>query len=142
MSSTSDEGAGGAGGGPPKKDLIKHVGKAEMVELLDDYETLGREGSGMVVIDVRRPDEVAMSGKLGPTVHTLPVEVIMQANAFGMDDDDFEDLTGFEKPKPDETLVFSCAAGIRSVYACQMAAQNGYSSLVNYVGGASEWFSS
>jgi rhodanese-related sulfurtransferase len=37
-------------------------------------------------------------------------------------------------------LVFSCAAGIRSVHAAQFAAQNGYTKLVNYKGGANEWF--
>lgn len=113
-----------------------------MSELLDDYELEGREGSQYCVIDVRTEDEVAYTGKLSPSVYTLPVQVIMGANAFAMDADDFEESFGFEKPSVDETLVFTCAAGVRSVYACQFAAQNGYSNLVNYVGGSNEWFSS
>ena len=65
---------------------------------------------------------------------------IMEKNVFALDEEDFEDITGFEKPAPDTTLVFTCAAGIRSVYACQFASQAGYSKLVNYMGGANEWF--
>lgn len=120
---------------------IKHVGKEEMKKILNEYEESGREASGCVVIDVRTEEEVYSTGKLSPSVHTLPVQVIMQANVFQMDPDDFEDYCGFEKPSLDETLVFSCAAGVRSVYACQFAAKAGYSSLVNYVGGSHEWFS-
>jgi len=120
---------------------IKNVGKLEMSQLVDEYESLGREGSGIIVVDVRRPDEVAATGKLGPSVPTLPVEVILQRNVFALDDDDFEEMCGFVKPQLEETIVFSCAAGIRSVYACQAATQAGYSKLVNYVGGANEWFS-
>lgn len=119
---------------------IKHVGKEEMKKILQEYEESGREASGCVVIDVRTEEEVYSTGKLSPNVHTLPVQVIMQANVFQMDPDDFEDYCGFEKPGVDETIVFSCAAGVRSVYACQFAAKAGYSNLVNYVGGSHEWF--
>ncbi|GAX28223.1 hypothetical protein FisN_41Lu018 [Fistulifera solaris] len=119
---------------------IKHVGKEEMRKILNGYEENGREASGCVVIDVRTEEEVYSTGKLSPSVHTLPVQVIMQANVFQMDPDDFEDYCGFAKPTVDETIVFSCAAGVRSVYACQFAAKAGYSNLINYVGGSHEWF--
>jgi len=111
-----------------------------MEEILEDYQEGGRAESGYVVIDVRTDEEVLATGKLGTDVHTLPVQVIMQYQVFQMDPDEFQEVCGFEKPALDETLVFSCAAGVRSVYACQFAAQAGYSKLVNYVGGANEWF--
>ena len=111
-----------------------------MEEILEDYEEGGRMESQYCVIDVRTEDEVRTTGKLSENVNTLPVQIIMQANAFEMDPDDFEVNFGFEKPTPDETLVFTCAAGIRSVYACQFAAKAGYSKLVNYMGGSNEWF--
>jgi rhodanese-related sulfurtransferase len=119
---------------------ITHVNKPQMEEILEDYEEGGREESQYIVIDVRTEDEVYSTGKLSPSVHTLPVQVIMQANVFEMPDEEFEDFCGFAKPSMDETIVFSCAAGIRSVYACQFAAKAGYSKLVNYMGGSSEWF--
>lgn len=115
-----------------------------MQQILQEYEddnTLAEYE--YCVIDVRTDQEVVATGKLSPKVHTLPVQTIMQANAFGMDEDDFEAAFGFTKPSLDVMLVFTCAAGIRSVYACQAAAaQAGYSNLVNYAGGANEWFSS
>jgi rhodanese-related sulfurtransferase len=120
---------------------IQHIGYDEMEEIIEDYENGGREDSEYCVIDVRTDEEVMATGKLSPKVFTLPVQVIMEYNVFGLDADDFEEICGFEKPTPDETIVFTCKAGIRSVYACQFAAKAGYSKLVNYVGGSTEWFS-
>mmetsp|Transcript_17410 Transcript_17410/g.22632 ORF Transcript_17410/g.22632 Transcript_17410/m.22632 type:complete len:206 (-) Transcript_17410:256-873(-) len=119
----------------------RHIGKAEMAEILDDYEHAGREESMYCVIDVRTPDEIRMTGSLGKNVYNIPVETLMHTNALALDDDDFEAEFGFAKPQMDETLVFSCAAGIRSNYACQAAALAGYTNLINYRGGANEWFS-
>lgn len=126
----------GDGTGPS----IENVGKEEMEEILEDYEAGGREESGYVVIDVREPHEVAYTGKLSPNTHTLPLGAIAQGNVFGLEDDEFEEICGFPKPDLSETLVFTCAAGIRSTHACNFAAQNGFSNLVNYRGGANEWF--
>jgi rhodanese-related sulfurtransferase len=114
---------------------IKHIGRAEMKQLLDQP-----ENESVVVIDVRTDEEVQATGKLAPHVHTLPVQVIHAKDAFKLSDDDFEDVAGFSKPALDQTLVFTCAAGIRSVYACRAAELAGYSKLVNYKGGAHEWF--
>lgn len=119
---------------------IKHIGWEEMNSLVNDYEDRGREESGLVVIDVRNVDEIAHTGKLSPNTITLPLPIIMNYNLFALDEDDFEEAIGFEKPSPDETLVFSCAAGVRSVHAAKFAAQAGYSKLINYAGGAGEWF--
>ena len=124
------------GGGIP----LKHIGREEMKAILNDYEELGREESGFVVLDVRNPDEIAYTGQLSPNTHTVPLPAIMQMNLFQLEEDEFEDVCGFPKPSPDETIVFSCAAGIRSVHAANFAAQAGYSNLVNYMGGANEWF--
>lgn len=119
---------------------MKHIGFDEMDALLEEYEELGREESGMLVMDVRNTDEVAYTGKLSPNTITLPLPAIMQYNVFALPEDEFEELCGFAKPAMDETLVFSCAAGIRSVHAAKFASEAGYSNLVNYMGGAGEWF--
>jgi rhodanese-related sulfurtransferase len=119
---------------------IKHIGKAEMEEILEDLDAGGREDSQYVVVDVRTGGEIVNTGKLSPSVYSVPIEVIMEHNVFELSEDDFEEICGFAKPMPDETLVFTCAAGIRSVYACQFAAKAGYSKLVNYVGGSNDWF--
>lgn len=111
-----------------------------MEEIIEDYEEGGREESGYLVLDVRETNEVEFTGKLSPNTVTLPLSIIGQQNVFSLDDDEFEEVCGFSKPTPDETLVFSCAAGVRSVHAAQFAAMNGYTQLINYTGGANQWF--
>ena len=68
--------------------------------------------------------------------------VLIQRGALQVDDDEFQEMFGFPKPSLDETLVFTCKAGMRSMYAAQIAASVGYENIVNYRGGADEWFSS
>lgn len=130
-SSGSDEGA----------IQLRNIGMAEMEEILEDYEEGGREDSGYIVMDVRELNEIEYTGKLSSNTHSLPLQLLMRENVFALDEDEFEEVCGFQKPQPDETLVFSCAAGIRSVHAAKFAAMNGYSQLINYTGGANQWFS-
>ena len=120
---------------------LQNIGKDQMEEILEDYENGGREESGYIVMDVREENEISFTGKISPNTITFPLQKLMQLQAFEMDEDDFEESFGFEKPGLDETLVFSCAAGVRSVHAASFAAQAGYTKLVNYRGGANEWFS-
>merc|ERR1712087_1077795 len=71
----------------------QHVNRAQMEEIVEQYE----EGdSEYIVIDVRTPGEVTNTGKLGPNVLTLPVQVIMEKDIFALEADDFEDIAGFE----------------------------------------------
>lgn len=103
-------------------------------------EQSSREDSGYCVIDVRGQDEVAFTGKLSEAVNTLPLPMIAEG-ALVMDEEDFQDAFGFEKPSFDETIVFTCKAGIRSQHAAQLAKMAGYTDLVDYKGGSDEWFS-
>merc|ERR1719428_988533 len=99
--------------GQQQQAQLKNVGLEEMDDLINDYEERGREETGMIIMDVRNEDEVQYTGKLSPNTITLPLPAIMQYNIFALPEDEFEELCGFEKPTLDETLVFSCAAGIR-----------------------------
>lgn len=125
--------------GEQQQPTLTHIEKAEMMEILSHVEN-GTGDVSYVVIDVRGFDEVASTGKLSESVHTLPLPVIASAGAFKLDEETFEEEFQFPKPKPDETLVFTCKAGIRSQQAAQFAAMSGYTKLVNYVGGADDWF--
>jgi len=58
-----------------------------------------------------------------------------------MVEDDFKAQFGFDKPQLDETLVFTCKAGIRAEKAANLAVVEGYSNIVVYTGGSDEWFS-
>ena len=128
-------------GGNGKAPDILHINREQMEEIVEDYESGGREESQYCIIDVRTEEEVRSTGKVSENVYTLPVQVIMQSKVFDMDPDEFEEYCKFPKPTFDETIVFTCAAGMRSVSACHFAAQSGYTKLINYTGGANEWFS-
>jgi rhodanese-related sulfurtransferase len=122
--------------------MMRNIGFEEMEDLIDDYEDKIRQGQdpGMVVMDVRTDPEVQSTGRISDSTVTLPLQIILNQNVFALPSADFEEVAGFEKPAMDTALVFSCAAGIRSVYACQAAAAAGYGCVVNYTGGANEWF--
>jgi hypothetical protein len=129
---------------------VEKVGKAQMTTILIEYEAQGKGSSGYAVINVRGEGEVEATGKLAPSIKTVPVQVIAEvsvakpllsvriishanlillffgSNAKGdmaLDDGDFELQFGFEKPQLDETLVFTCKAGIRAEMAANTAAR-------------------
>lgn len=103
---------------------INRVQMDVMSQIVEEYESEGREGSGYVIIDVRGEEEVAFTGKISPNTYTLPLPLIAREGedgAFNMDAEDFEEEFGFAKPGLDETLVFTCKAGVRSYYGAQYA---------------------
>ena len=116
------------------------IHREAMEEIIEDVANGGREDSGYVIMDVRGHDEVAQTGKLDDVVHTLPLPYIVEG-ALSMDEDDFEEQFGFVKPSLDETLVFTCKAGIRSASAAKLAQMAGYTDILDYAGGSNEWFS-
>ena len=119
---------------------LQRINKEAMTEIIEDVANSSREEAGYVIIDVRGQDEIGYTGKLDDVVETLPLPYIAEG-ALTMDEDDFKDKFGFDKPSLDETIVFSCAAGIRSVHAAKFAQMAGYTNIVDYMGGAHEWFS-
>ena len=125
-------------GGP--SEAITRIDKAAMTEIIDDVANSSREDSGYCIIDVRGHDEIQFTGKLNDVVETLPLPLIAQG-ALAMDNEDFKDQFGFDKPALDETLVFTCKAGIRSQQAGQLAKMAGYTDILDYMGGSNEWFS-
>jgi rhodanese-related sulfurtransferase len=121
-------------------DSVPRIPREAMEEIIEDVANGGREDSGYVIIDVRGHDEVAQTGKLDEVVHTLPLPYIAEG-ALTMDEDDFEEQFGFVKPALDETIVFTCKAGIRSASAAKLAQMAGYTDILDYAGGSNEWFS-
>lgn len=119
---------------------IQRIDRAAMTEIIEDVVNSSRDESGYIIIDVRGHDEIQQTGKLSDVVETLPLPYIAQG-AFAMEEEDFKEAFGFEKPGMDETLVFTCKAGIRSQQAGQLAKMAGYSNIIDYAGGANEWFS-
>lgn len=121
---------------PPR---ITEIDKDAMIEIVEDVENSSRDESGYVIIDVRNVDEIENTGKISECAYNLPLPVVSEG-AFDKSDQEFEDLYGFAKPSLDETIVFSCKAGIRAMKAANLAAKSGYTNLVSYSGGADDWF--
>jgi len=126
--------------GGPEEGGIRRIDRVAMTEIIEDVAASSREESGYVIIDVRGHDEIQFTGKLNDVVETLPLPYIAQG-ALAMDEEDFKETFGFDKPGLDETIVFSCKAGIRSQQAGQLAQMAGYSDILDYMGGSNEWFS-
>ena len=81
-------------------------------------------GEKLNIIDVREPAEYAeynMGAKL------IPLGQIM-----GMQIDELEDLRN-------EEIIIHCRSGARSMQACAMLEQAGFTNLVNVIGGILAW---
>ena len=123
--------------------IITNIYKEKMTEILSHVENgTGGGTTNYVIIDVRGNEEIMMgTGLMNEKVHILPLPQITMMNAFDMDDKSFESQFNFPKPNvDDDTLVFTCKMGGRSQQAAQIAAMSGYKNIINYTGGADDWF--
>ena len=123
--------------------VITNINKEKMTEILSHLENgTGGDTTNYVIIDVRGNEEIMMgTGLMNEKVHILPLPQITMMNAFDMDDKSFESQFNFPKPNvEDDTLVFTCKMGGRSQQAAQIAAMSGYKNIINYTGGADDWF--
>lgn len=96
---------------------MKNITVEELKERLD-------AGEKLHIIDVREPAEYA-EYNIGGTL--IPLGKIM-----GLQLEDIEDL------KNDE-LIIHCKAGSRSMQACMMLEQVGFTNVVNVTGGVMAW---
>ena len=81
-------------------------------------------GEKLIVIDVREPDEYAeynFGGKLIPLGQVMNMQL-----------DDLED-------NKEEEIIVHCRSGKRSLQACLVMEQMGFTNLKNLVGGAMAW---
>ncbi|KAI0361852.1 Rhodanese-like protein [Trametes cingulata] len=89
------------------------------------------------LIDVREPDEV-LQGSI-PSAVNLPLSVL--SNALHLPAAEFKEKYGFEKPLPEQEIIFYCRSGKRSTTAADVAKRNGYTNILNYKGSWLEWTS-
>ena len=81
-------------------------------------------GEQMNVIDVREPDEYAE--------YNLGAKLIPLGQVLSMQLDELDDLKN-------EELIIHCKSGKRSLQACLVMEQMGFSNVKNLVGGAMAW---
>lgn len=81
-------------------------------------------GEQLHVIDVREPSEYAE--------YNIGAKLIPLGQVMSMQVDELEDWKG-------EEIIVHCLAGKRSMQACMMLEQMGYTNLKNVVGGVAAW---
>eukprot|EP01138_Halocafeteria_seosinensis_P016003 gb/GECG01016331.1/.p1 GENE.gb/GECG01016331.1/~~gb/GECG01016331.1/.p1 ORF type:complete len:187 (+),score=21.44 gb/GECG01016331.1/:1-561(+) len=114
-------------------DDVPTMNTEELKQLLDT------KPDSFTFIDVRSDEEIFETGPFFKEAKQIPVEEVPRAFE-ELEDDDFFDEYGFDKPSKDDHVVFSCRAGVRSHTAAKVAKQNGYQNATNYVDGAAGWF--
>ena len=111
-----------AAGEAPTRDVIVRGAAWRDVQPAEAL-ALHQRTPGLFVLDVRTPAEFA-SGHI-PDAHLIPL-------------DELEDRLR-ELPPKDAAMLVHCAAGGRSTSACEMLGQQGYTQLMNLVGGMHSW---
>lgn len=104
-----------------------------------DFEALTTllERKQVVLIDVRRPEELIKDGQIPGSVN-LPLQDI--PGALALSDKVFEDTYGFRKPRPEATnLVLTCRSGRRILVARERMEALGYTSLRLFRGSINGW---
>jgi len=95
----------------------------------------GLEDSSIVVVDVRRHQELLATGKI-PNSHNIPLAEI--EGAFLLNDPSFLTRYGFPKPAPHQ-LVLSCRTGRRTVKAWRLLVRLGYCEARHYGDSFTGW---
>ena len=90
----------------------------QCVDLINTQENL-------VILDVRTPEENKYDGHI-PQTKLIPLGKLM----FSLDE-----LDSFE----DSPILVYCRRGSRSLQACEMLEDNGFTNVYNMVGGYSKW---
>lgn len=91
---------------------------------------------GFILIDCRTVNEVTSWGMI-EGAKVLPAHELFEA--FHATPEDFKELYGFPKPKPDEVIVLYCQYGPRSLMAAQILSWMGYLKVLHFRDGYYEW---
>jgi len=88
-----------------------------------------------VLIDVREEDELKHG--MIPTAKNVPMSEFN--NFFDLNEKEFKEKFGFDKPKKNDNVIFYCRSGSRSHFATEVALKKGYKKAKNYFGSTNDW---
>ncbi|KAI0229633.1 Thiosulfate sulfurtransferase/rhodanese-like domain-containing protein 3 [Lamellibrachia satsuma] len=103
-----------------------------------DVERIVADDTG-TLIDVRNPNELEETGKIGDAIN-VPLDELTEA--FNLPEDEFE--TKYDAPKPSkeaDNLVLYCRSGVRAANGCEELSKLGYQKVSRYPGSMNEWSS-
>ncbi|VEN36216.1 unnamed protein product [Callosobruchus maculatus] len=89
------------------------------------------------IIDVREPTELQETGVI-PSSINIPLGELESALK-DLNDGQFRDKFGRDKPGKQDLIIFSCLKGGRSTKAQEISQKLGYQKVSNFVGGWTEW---
>ncbi|KAF2849456.1 Rhodanese-like protein [Plenodomus tracheiphilus IPT5] len=107
----------------------------KLYEFEDVVQILESPSSSRLLVDVREPHEY--KANTIPTAINIPVA--SQPDALLLDEEDFAERFGFQKPPLGKEVVFFCKAGVRSSAAAAFAKQAGYTNVGEYRGSWLDW---
>ncbi|WVO17875.1 hypothetical protein L204_105573 [Cryptococcus depauperatus] len=91
----------------------------------------------ILLVDVREPDEAAL-GTI-PSAVNLPLSRLKDSLNPNFNPGDFQREFAFTKPLPQQNIIFYCRSGKRSATAAEIANENGYKNVRNYIGSWLDW---
>ncbi|XP_060527423.1 rhodanese domain-containing protein CG4456-like [Cylas formicarius] len=89
-----------------------------------------------LIIDVREPKELEDTGKIPGSINIPLADLERELLSHS---DEFLKKFGIEKPDKSAPITVHCKMGGRSLKACKLLEQMGYTNLKNYSGGWSDW---
>ena len=100
------------------------------------YHTRPEYDDGFVLVDTRTVNEVTSWGMIEGS-KVLPAHELF--DAFHMNPEEFLDQYGFDKPRPDQRVIFICQYGARALMSAQIVSWMGYPSVLYLKDGYYEW---
>lgn len=132
-------GAGAAQAADTPKDPQKQTPQGKYVTAMEAMLLLKRSGSGVVIVDVRPPEERAAIG-YPPMSINIPAQVLARApgpggSAMSMVDNPHFVRLMQQRFKPGDAIVLMCRSGNRSAAAARRLAPAGFTNVYNMVDG-------
>jgi hypothetical protein len=124
------------------ENIVTFIDEEKLLQYLEAFESKGRAPTGLVVVDIRDPEDVEKTGKFTPHTYSFPYSKIRVEHPFHNidDDDDFYDSYGFDYVEAHERLIVVGDKETSKLAAKYLAFNSYIREILCYEGGSEEWF--
>jgi hypothetical protein len=124
------------------ENIVTFIDEEKLLQYLEAFESKGRAPTGLVVVDIRDPEDVEKTGKFTPHTYSFPYSKIRVEHPFHNidDDDDFYDTYGFDYVEAHERLIVVGDKETSKLAAKYLAFNSYIREILCYEGGSEEWF--